>query len=159
MAVEFEALRRELEAHRGRDLLTASVERFVFELEDVMAIFADQVVVLVTTIERVVERGLVRSAEVALMRELELNQELEGTINRGVPCARTTLANFNQELVDADVTVELEEEFYDQFTLSRGLEPFLGKGPMKGFEHWLLCQAVLHTMLHGFLQSDPTCGL
>ena len=121
-AVELHAVIRELEAVGVRDLLLERLDLVVLELDDAVARGADQVVVVLVVAGL---RGLVLGgtvAEVVLVRDAGVHEQLHGPVDRRVADARVELPRLREQLVDGDVLLPGQERLEDRLPLSRQLE-------------------------------------
>lgn len=109
-----------VEAEASRDALLLLLDRFVVELEDVPALEADQMVVVLVVAGRLV--GCLSFAEATLGGKSTLGQQLEGPVDGGVPDAGVVLPSEAQQFFDTHVTARPEKPLGDDVALTRGLE-------------------------------------
>src|SRR5690606_30947210 len=110
----------------GEDLLQP-LDAVVVKLDDLAAVVADQmIVVIVGALVRELVAGL-SVAEVALGGDAALREELEGAVDGGVADLRLLLTHAGEELLDRDVLWRLagalEERLRDDAALVGRAEP------------------------------------
>src|SRR5690606_11938755 len=106
-AVELELVAHEVEAEAARDLILKPLDLVVGELEHVIALDADQVVVVLGVAGGLVDR--LALAEATLGREPALGQQLEGAVDGGVADPRVLLTGEGEQLLDREVAFGREK--------------------------------------------------
>jgi len=103
-----------------RDLRLPRLNLLVLELKDVAARSTDQmIVVLLPHLSRLVSRLAV--AELALLRDPSVYQELHGAVDSRVAEAWHRRLNQSENLIEREVNVAGEERIYDGVTLTCAL--------------------------------------
>ncbi len=105
-----------------RDDRLTGLDLLFFELEDQLTIQANQMIMVLVGHREFVAR--VPVAEVSLMRNTCLNEELEGAIHRRRPRGRRSLLNRAQKLLHRDV-VRTDKHLQDLHPLARVLHPLV----------------------------------
>lgn len=105
----------------GCDLLLEALDLVVAELDDVAAVDAHEVVVVLVGVGCFVSGGAV--SEAARLCEAALDQELQRPIDGGLPDVRMLSANRGVELVDVRVAAVREEGLGNGPALSRDAKP------------------------------------
>lgn len=120
--VELVLVRSQAKAVLSGHLVLQLLDAGLFELDDVGALDAYQMVVVRRVVGKLVAREPV--AEAPLVRDSALRQELEGPVNGGVPHARVACADLGEELLDAHVIFGPKKRIDNESALIGRAKPF-----------------------------------
>src|SRR5690606_12404277 len=119
-AVQLVLVAPQLEAVPEREVFLQLLDLLVLELDDVAALEADEVVVVLVLERHLIARDPV--AEVPLVGETTLLEELQRPIDGGVTHLGILSAHLEEEVLDREVPLALEEQVRHQATLGRRAE-------------------------------------
>ena len=134
VAVGFDAhaLHLGAEAEAAGDAVVEEGDVFVFELDDAVAVDADEVIVLGFVEEIGVVVGLF-AAEVDVAEEAALDHEGEGAVNGGAGDGAVDAADAVEEFFGVEVLVRGEDGVDDDFALASAAQAFAGKVIVESF--------------------------
>lgn len=126
------ALGRGLEPETAGDAVLEQRDVFIFKLDHLVAIGADEVIVLGLLQEVRVVVSLI-ATEVDLVQELALHQQGEGAINGGTADGAVELARHLQQFFRSEVFGGRESGLNDDLTLLRPAQPLAGQIAVETF--------------------------
>ena len=117
-----------------RDLDLEALDLVIAELDDVTAVDADEVVVVVAVVGRLVARGAV--AEAARLGQAAIDEELQGPVDGGLADVGVLGPDRGVELVDVRVARVREEGLGDGAPLAGHAQATLGEVGGEGRLPW-----------------------
>src|SRR5579872_1788250 len=129
-AVKFHLVPRQRRLQLARDHFLQSLEAFIFELDDLAASLANEMVVMFVADNFVARLAIV---EVALRNELAFFQQTKGSVDGRIADVRIDLFHFGIQTFGADMLSEAEEDTRDIVALAGRFESAILQARMEEF--------------------------